>query len=389
MKKILYLTPGCFDKGGISRYNRYQITALRDLFGRDAVNVFSVLGPDADSFEAPFETEWSANGLSAPRKAMYVARAILNGLRTRPDYIFAAHVNLASLAVVIARLTGAVSVLNVYGLEVWSGFRKDAEWGLRSADRIISDCHFTARYLVQSGLRDGNTTDVIWDCVDPVRFSPGRPRESVIRKYGIPSPDTGVNLLTLGRMTRDSLHKGYERLLQVFAKVASDVPDLRLVYAGRGGLTDELRRQAAANGVGERVFFLGAIHEDDLADVYRSAHMFSLVSDRGVGRGEGLPLTPLEAAACGMPIFVGNQDGSQEAVINGENGFVHDPFDLDAQARSIALLARDIDKRARMGVKARARIEAQFSYEAFRARLERRMMTWTRPERQHQELPAK
>ena len=28
------------------------------------------------------------------------------------------------------------------------------------------------------------------------------------------------------------------------------------------------------------------IHEDDLADVYRSAHLFSFISDRGVNRGE-------------------------------------------------------------------------------------------------------
>ena len=43
--KILYLTPGCFDKGGISRYNRYQIQALRMLAGAENVFVFSLLGP--------------------------------------------------------------------------------------------------------------------------------------------------------------------------------------------------------------------------------------------------------------------------------------------------------------------------------------------------------
>ena len=32
--------------------------------------------------------------------------------------------------------------------------------------------------------------------------------------------------------------------------------------------------------------------------------------------------------ACGKPVLVGNQDGSREAIINGENGFVTDPLDL-------------------------------------------------------------
>ena len=56
--KILYITPGCFDKGGISRYNRYQITACRELFGKENVKVFSLLGPSDDDFEDPFSVEW-------------------------------------------------------------------------------------------------------------------------------------------------------------------------------------------------------------------------------------------------------------------------------------------------------------------------------------------
>lgn len=379
MTRVLYLTPGCFDKGGISRYNRFQITAFRDLLGYDAVSVFSVLGPDSDSFETPFETNWAASGLSRTRKLTYVARSILHGLKTRPSIVLAAHVNLAGLGKVISKLAGALLVLNVYGVEVWSGLRRDAEWGLRTADWIISDCHFTARYLVDAGYRAAATMDVIWDCVDPVRFSPGPPRDSVINRYGIPSPASGLNLLTFGRMTFDALYKGYERLLDVFAIVAPDVPNLRLVYAGHGDLNQSLRAKASERGLGGRVFFLGGIHEDHLVDVYRAGHIFSLVGDRGVGRGEGIPLTPLEAAACGLPILVGNHDGSQEAVVEGQNGFIHDPFDLESQARSVAALATDQSKRAHMSEAARARIEAEFSYPKFRWRHQEAIRGWPVP----------
>ena len=48
--KYLYITPGCFDKGGISRYSRYQITAIREIFGYDKVSVFSLLGKNKHSF---------------------------------------------------------------------------------------------------------------------------------------------------------------------------------------------------------------------------------------------------------------------------------------------------------------------------------------------------
>jgi phosphatidylinositol alpha-1,6-mannosyltransferase len=84
-----------------------------------------------------------------------------------------------------------------------------------------------------------------------------------------------------------------------------------------------------------------------------------------LGGGEGIPLTPLEAAACGVPILVGNQDGSQEAVIEGMNGQIFDPFDLEAQGKAILELVADPERRAAMGRAARVRIEDEFAYPAF------------------------
>jgi phosphatidylinositol alpha-1,6-mannosyltransferase len=121
----------------------------------------------------------------------------------------------------------------------------------------------------------------------------------------------------------------------------------------------------------DRVHFLAGVHEDDLVDVYRAAHLFSLVSDRGLGRGEGIPLTPLEAGACGVPILVGNQDGSREAVEENVNGFILDPFDLEAHSAILLKLVASGELRARLGAGARGRTEAFHSTEAFCQRLEK------------------
>jgi phosphatidylinositol alpha-1,6-mannosyltransferase len=127
------------------------------------------------------------------------------------------------------------------------------------------------------------------------------------------------------------------------------------------------------------------VHEADLAGLYRSAHLFSLVSDRGPGRGEGIPLTPLEAAACGVPILVGNQDGSQEAVVDGVNGYLLDPFDLEAHAAAILALVRDSELRTRMGREARTRSEREFAYPIFREKHRHLLKKWLGKEEQ----PAK
>ncbi|APR82153.1 Glycosyltransferase [Minicystis rosea] len=374
--KILYLTPGCFDKGGISRYTRYQIEALYTIFGRDRVRTLSLLGPDADSLEHAFDVDFHASGNGPRDKAALIREAVTRAVRERPDVIHAAHVNLSGMAVTLAAAVRARAVLNVYGLEVWSGLRPDAAMGLRLVPHVISDCHFTARYVRAHGTGKRAHIGVVWDCVDVDKLTPGAPRPDVLCKYQIPDPATGINVLTLGRLSQDAAHKGYDRLLEAFARASATVPELRLIYAGRGNLIEPLRARAAAMGLGDRVHFTGAVHEDDMIDVYRSAHVFSLASDRGRNRGEGLPLTPLEASACGVPIIVGNQDGSQEAIVGEANGFVIDPFDLHAHARRLIQLARRPDLRAAMGAAARERAESALSYQRFVAEHRALYATW-------------
>ena len=363
--KILYLTPGCFDKGGISRYSRYQIQALRKLVGDDNVSVHSLLGPGADDFEEALTVSNHGSGASLTSKISFMSRAYAESLTRRPDAIFSAHVNFSGAAKVLSFLTGARTFLNVYGLEIWSGLTRDASWGLRRTDQVISDCYNTSNYIEAQGLRPNGSTVVAWDCVDLQKFFPAVPNPEVLAKYKIPDPSSGINLLTLGRISRDAAYKGYERLLDAFHGVAQQESNLRLIYAGRGDMVEELRRKANELGLGERVFFTGSIHEKDLPDVYRSAHMFSLVSDSGRGKGEGIPLTPLEAAACGVPIIVSNHDGSQEAVVENSNGFVLDPFDLQEMQRVILLLTGNTFLREQMGQAARLRIEKEFGFASF------------------------
>ena len=45
-------------------------------------------------------------------------------------------------------------------------------------------------------------------------------------------------------MSRGDKYKGYERLLEVFERVAEAVPYARLIYAGGGDLIEDLRRTA-------------------------------------------------------------------------------------------------------------------------------------------------
>jgi phosphatidylinositol alpha-1,6-mannosyltransferase len=206
---------------------------------------------------------------------------------------------------------------------------------------------------------------VIWDCVDLDRFKPGRCPAELRARYGIPDKDHHFVIMTLGRISARAWHKGYERLLEAFTAMVPGCPNARLVYAGTGDSVDRLKEKAAALGVGDQVLFTGSVLEDDLPCVYQAASLFSLVSDRGKGRGEGIPLTPLEAGACGAPIMVGNQDGSQEAVVDGKNGFVCPSTDVDRQAAILREMYADPQTLSALGAGAVAVARSRFGYPRF------------------------
>lgn len=327
--KILFLTPGCFDKGGISRYSRYQVTALRELFGEKNIHVLSLLGPEQDSFEEPFEVTWHAGSNTIWQQIRFIWQTLWQIIKWRPDVIHIAHVNFSGFAHVLAVLFDIKTVLNVYGLEVWSGLSADAAYGLRKVNFVISDCHYTADYIEEENYRKKGSTTVIWDCVDLERFSPGMVNEKVEAKYSIPNRTDHFVIMSLGRLSKAAAHKGYDRLIKVFKLLAKKHDKARLVIAGKGDNREAYEEMVKNYDLSDKVIFTGMVDDKDLPDLYRCASVFSLVSDRGKGRGEGIPLTPLEAMACGVPVIVGNQDGSKEAVINNLNGSVIDPFDSE------------------------------------------------------------
>ena len=365
--KLLYLTPGVFDKGGISRYNRHQISALRDLLGADQVKVVSLLGPTGTASD--LETSFDVNRFCNGSKSSFLREAMRLAGETKPELVWCAHLYFAGFSHLLAQLAGALDVVQVYGREAWSPrwHRPDAGWGLRRARYAVADCHATADYVKQV-YRSDEAVEVFWDPVDTERFTPGHPSTAALSKYRIPDPSTTFNIVTLGRMSTSTVYKGYERLLEVFAKLPANA---RLVYGGGGDLIPKLQSRAVELGVSERVVFTGFIDEADLPDVYRSASAFCLIGDRGPGRGEGIPLTPLEAGACGVPILVGDQDGSREAVEGGVNGFALDPFDLETITQRLNLLLSDESYRCRMGDSARCRVVQEHAYPVFRERMRR------------------
>ena len=364
--KVLVISPGVFDKGGISRYQRFQIRALRERYGQESIRVLSKLGPDGKGFEQDIQVSWYGRPghtlakTNLTTKIAFLVHALRTAIKDQPDIVLTGHVNLGPLGRIVASVIQGLFVQNIYGTEVWtdlSGIRRRA---LASADAVISDCHNTADFAKKAGLRK-TTPEVIWDCVDTNRYSPGTSNEAILEGYGI-GRQGPFRLMFLGRLIPDARYKGTERLLKLLTKLPSN---FECVLAGGGDDLDHLQALADRLGLANRTYFPGRIHEDHMPDVYRSADAFYLVSEFGYDKGEGLPLTPIEAMACGVPVIVGDQDGSRE-ILDGSGGGVCVPPDLDEPAVAyIRRLKADSTYLASERQAARQRAEAAFTYEQF------------------------
>ena len=105
----------------------------------------------------------------------------------------------------------------------------------------------------------------------------------------------------------------------------------------------------------KKVVYFG--HVDDIRTVWAAAHIGVLPSRVG----EGMPLSMIEAAACGRPLIATDTPGCRDIVRNGVNGILVPAEDVQALADAIDRLANDSDLRRRFGQASRELVEREFS----------------------------
>jgi glycosyltransferase involved in cell wall biosynthesis len=160
-----------------------------------------------------------------------------------------------------------------------------------------------------------------------------------------------------GTVARLTPVKGIEFLLKASQKVLKEVPDSRVFIVGDGPLKEKLMNYAAELGISEKVKFFG--QRDEVPELIHMMDVFVLSSLR-----EGLPLSLLEASACGKPIVATRVGGNSDIVIDGVTGFLVPQEDSDSLAEKILMLLRDDSLAGQMGQQARKIVEREFSFEA-------------------------
>jgi glycosyltransferase involved in cell wall biosynthesis len=140
-------------------------------------------------------------------------------------------------------------------------------------------------------------------------------------------------------------------LLEAFAR--ANVPNSYLIFAGDGPERGNLESRTRELELSERVRFLGFLNQSQLPSAYCASDLLVLPS-----MFEPFGLVVNEAMLCGLPIAVSDRVGARfDLVRPDENGYVFPAGDVEALAAILRQILPDPEKRARMGVAARRRME--------------------------------
>lgn len=229
-------------------------------------------------------------------------------------------------------------------------------------ERVIAISRFIADLIrIRHGVEEARLR-IIPRGIDPRRFDPARidpaGPEALRARLGLGAGD--VVLLLPGRLRR---WKGGEVALAALARLAR--PELKMVFAGggaEGGFGAELRRRAAALGLGGRVRFAGEIA--DMPPLYALADLVLAPSLTPEAFGR----TVIEAQAMERVVIASAHGGAAETIADGRTGLLVPPGDAQALAAAITrALALGPGGRAALGAAARQAVLARYTTRALQA----------------------
>lgn len=186
----------------------------------------------------------------------------------------------------------------------------DTEWMLTyEATEVIVNSNYMKRELqYQFGL-PFEKINVVPNGINVNMFSGVERDYDFRRQYAL---DNEKIILFMGRLVYE---KGVQHLVSAMPKILAGYHDAKLVIAGKGGMTDELKAQVNAMGISNKVYFTGYMDAKQVCKMYKCADVSVFPSTY-----EPFGIVALEAMLSGTPVVVSDIGGLNEIVSHGENG---------------------------------------------------------------------
>ncbi len=210
----------------------------------------------------------------------------------------------------------------------------DTPWFQKAADRLLAPhtdlaiavSQSTAEFTIRARLMPAARTKVVYLGSPLDEFARDRSADEIAAAraaLGI-EPST----IAVGTVTRLMPSKGNQYLVDAVREITARQPNARVYIVGEGELAQELREQARALGLGNRLVFLG--FQRDVAAVLTALDVVVFPS-----LWEGTPLTAFEALAAGKPIVSTDADGLLDILTDRRDAIVVPKRNAGALARAV------------------------------------------------------
>ena len=199
---------------------------------------------------------------------------------------------------------------------------------------------------------------IIRPAIDPLSMKNMPLSRSTIRRY-LQKAGVDPKRPIVSQISRFDKWKDPLGVLRVFDRVRKEM-DCQLVLVGDIALDDPEgpeayeRLRARVKGKRDTRVIVGA-HDIMVNAIQRASDVVLQKSIR-----EGFGLTVTEALWKGTPVVASNVGGIPVQVVDGENGYLVDPYNYDDAAEKVMELLNDKHARDEMGIKGRQRVKENF-----------------------------
>ena len=166
--------------------------------------------------------------------------------------------------------------------------------------------------------------------------NPTRTREDVRNEFGVKEGEKLI--VSIGELDDNKNHITVLKALSQLSR-----KEFKYVICGVGPNKAMLQKIANELRLSNDVILAG--FRSNIPDVLNAADIFVFPSYH-----EGMPVSALEAMACGLPIICSRIRGNVDIVKDEENGFLFEPSDSESLSNHIATLLNDPERGYNMGL---------------------------------------
>ncbi|MSP18696.1 MAG: glycosyltransferase [Bdellovibrionales bacterium] len=229
-----------------------------------------------------------------------------------PSHIFVGHISWSFPALIISKLTGTPYSLMIHGSEVLGSIPLTRRLGLNQAGHIFVNSKDTQQKCISTYKTSKEKFFLLPPTTDEMFFTL---KEKAKNTLQLNTPIKNENiLLTVARLDARERHKGIDTTIRALPAILETVNIIYFVI-GQGGDLKRLKDLVLSLDLEKKVFFLGALTNEEVRDYYHLADCYVMPSDEGFG------IVYLEALLCGVPVVAGDADGSAEPLQGNKLGW--------------------------------------------------------------------